>query len=64
MGGQLGPQNIKDVSRKLFEAIRRVTRLPNLGSNREEFASRFLVSALVETQVVYQELQEDVFGSG
>ena len=64
VGRQLGPQNIKDVSRKLFEAIRRVTRLPNLGDNREEFASQFLVSALVKTQVVYQELREDVFGSG
>ena len=43
VGGQLGPHNIKDVSRKLFEAIRRVTKLPNLGRNREEFSSQFLV---------------------
>ena len=63
LAGQLGPKNIKDVSRKLFEAIRRVTELPNLGSNREEFASQFLVPALAKTQVVYEELREDVFGS-
>ena len=61
--GQIGPKNIKDVSRKLFEAIRRITRLPNLGSNREEFASQFLVPALAKTRVVYEELREDVFGS-
>ena len=41
LAGQLGPKNIKDVSRKLFEAIRRITELPNLGSNREEFALQF-----------------------
>ena len=64
VGGQLGPKNIKDVSRKLFEEIRRVTRLPNLGNNREEFAVQFLVPALAKTQVVYKELREDVFGSG
>ena len=38
---QLGPNNIKDVSRDLFAAIRSDTRLPNLGKNREEFASQF-----------------------
>ena len=63
LAGQLGPKNIKDVSRKLFEAIRRITELPYLGSNREEFASQFLAPALTKTQVVYEELREDVFGS-
>ena len=62
--GQLGPKNIKDVSRDLFAAIRSDTGLPNLGNNREEFASQFLVPALGKTHVVYQELREDVFGSG
>ena len=42
--GQHGPKNIKDVSRDrrmcdLFAAIRSDTGLPNLGNNREEFAS-------------------------
>ena len=64
VNGQTGPKNIKDVSQKLFEKIRRLTRLPYLGSNREEFASRFLVPALFKTQAVYKELREDVFGCG
>ena len=63
LAGQLGLKNIKDVSRDLFEAIRRITEMPNLGSNREEFASQFLVPTLAKTQVVYEELREDVFGS-
>lgn len=58
-----GPQNIKDVSRKLFEAIRSTTRLSNLGNSREEFAMQFLVPALAKTEVVYEELREDVFGT-
>ena len=61
--GQPGAKNIKDVSRDLFAAIRSDTGLPNLGNNREEFASQFLVPALGKTLVVYQELREDVFGS-
>ena len=44
VNGQLGPKNIKDVSRDLFAAIRSATGLPNLGNNREEFASQFLVN--------------------
>ena len=58
LAGQLGPKNIKDVSRNLFEAIRRITELPNLGSNREVFALQFLVPALAKTQVVYKELRK------
>ena len=64
VNGQAGPHNVKDVSRDLFEAIRRVSRLPNLGNNREEFALEFLVPALRKTRGVYEELQEDVFGAG
>ena len=60
---QSGPKNIKDVSRNLFETIRGITGLPNLGRNREEFASQFLVPALGNTQLVYQELREDLFSS-
>ena len=63
VNGQQGPMNIKDVSRDIFEAIRSATALPNLGNNRQQFESQFLVPALCKTQVVYQELQEDVFGT-
>ena len=63
VNGQPGPTNIKDMSRQLFAFIRSTTELPNLGNNREEFASQFLVPALRKTQVVYEELREDVFGS-
>ena len=63
LNGQPGPTNIKDVSQHLFAAIRSATGLPNLGNNRAEFASQFLVPALRKTQVVYEELREDVFGS-
>ena len=62
--GQHGPKNIKDVSRDIFAEIRNDTGLPNLGNNREEFALQFLVPALGKTHVVYQELREDLFGSG
>ena len=64
LNGQLGRKNIKDVSRDLFMAIRSDTGLRNLGNNREEFALQFLVPALGRTQVVFQELWEDVSGSG
>ena len=64
VNGQRGPKNIKDVSQQLLAAIRQATGLPNLGNNREEFASQFLVPALRKTHVVYKELRGDVFGSG
>lgn len=63
LAGQAGPNNIKDVSRDLFEAIRSSTGLGNLGNNREEFALQFLVPALGKTQGVYKELRGDIFGS-
>ena len=64
LSGQPGPKNIKDVSRDLFETIRRVSGLANLGNSREEFALYCLVPALRNTRVAYRELREDVFGSG
>lgn len=60
---QDGPVNTKDVSRELFDLIRRTTRLPNLGNSREEFALQFLVPALSRTDEVIGELQQDIFGS-
>ena len=64
VNGQPGPKNIKDVSRDLFGEIRIATRLPSLGNNRGQFALQYLVPALGKTPVVYEELREDVFGSG
>ena len=63
LDGQSGPPRIKDVSRQLFEAIRKSTRLPNLGNSRQQFASQFLVPALRKTRDVYEELRGDVFGT-
>ena len=63
VNGHAGPNNVKDVSRELFAKIRDATGLPNLGNNRDEFASQFLVPALGGTPCVYEELQEDVFGN-
>ena len=64
VSGQAAPNNIKDVSRELFARIRCVTGLSNLGNSREEFGCEFLVPALGKTPSVYNELREDVFGSG
>ncbi|MXX71874.1 MAG: AAA family ATPase [Gemmatimonadetes bacterium] len=63
VNNQAGPQNIKEVSRKLFEAIRRESKLSNLGSNRAEFAVDFLVPALRATPNVYSEIRSDVCAS-
>ena len=63
VNGHAGPNNVKDVSRELFEKIRNATGLPNLGNNRGEFALQFLVPALSRTPSVYEELREDVFGN-
>ena len=64
VNGQPGPKNIKDISRQLFAVIRNTTGLPNLGNHREQFAAQFLLPALRSTHMVYEELREDVFGSG
>ena len=63
MTNQEGPENVKDVSRQLFDRIRKTTKLPNLGNSREEFALQFLVPALRTTDDVFYELREDIFGS-
>lgn len=60
---QEGPRNVKDVSGYIFNVIKRVTKLPNLGNTHKEFALHFLVKALRETSMVFDELREDVFGS-
>ena len=60
---QSGPPNIKDLSQRLLGIIRSLTALPNLGNSRTEFALQYLVPALRETETVYEELREDVFGS-
>lgn len=62
MENQSGLINIKNVSRNLFDTIRKTAGLQNLGNKREEFALQFLVKALRETVSVFDELREDVFG--
>ncbi len=62
LANQSGPANVKDVSRNLFDTIRRTTKLSNLGNSRDAFALEFLVPALRSTQPVFDELREDVFG--
>ena len=56
-----GPENIKDISTKLLQFIKKETRLQNLGNKREEFALQHLVPALRKTDVVYKELLTDIF---
>ena len=47
----------------LFEEIRRADGVSRPGRNRKEFASAHLARALRETNGIYKELHEDVFGS-
>jgi len=63
LANQQGPENIKDITRDLFEKIRQITELRTLGNSRVEFALQYLVPALRQTQEVYNELKEDVFGT-
>ena len=53
--------DVKSVSRDLFDFIKKTTHIPNLGRRREEFAKEFLVPALKKTHSVYKELRADVF---
>ena len=61
-GSPMAEANLtKDRTRKLFEFIKRSTKLNNLGNKRDEFALYHLVPALRQTRDVYQELRADVF---
>ena len=55
------PDELKDVTRQLFDCIRTMTRIPTLGRNREVFALAHLVPALRDTPNVLSELEHDVF---
>ena len=55
------PEDVKSISRDLLKYISDVTRIPNLGNRREEFALQHLVPALLETPCVYQELSDAIF---
>ena len=57
-----GNWNSKHVSRKIFQSVKDITGLHNLGNTREEFALQYLVPALKHTPAVYQEISQDVFG--
>ena len=50
------PDDVKKITRDLFQCIRQETRLPNLGNSRKEFALQHLLPALKETPCAYQEL--------
>ena len=63
LANQSGPENIKVISRDLFDKIRQISKLQNLGNRREEFAFQYLVPALMQTREVYDELKKDVFGT-
>jgi len=62
MSSQSKPSNVKDVSREIFNKIRRISGVPNLGNSREEFALQFLVPALRRTEEVFDEIRQDVLG--
>lgn len=53
--------DIKQVTRELFEYIKKTTMIRNLGNRRSEFALQYLVPALKRTPEVLKELEEDVF---
>ncbi len=53
--------DIKQLSRELFEYIKKTTQIPNLGNRRDEFAIQHLVPALKQTPDVLQELEADIF---
>lgn len=55
------PEDVKSISRDLFQYIKKTTRVPNLGNRREEFALQHLVPALQETPYVFQELSGAIF---
>lgn len=55
--------DMKKISRMLFEFIRKKTCIPNLGNTREEFAIEYLVPALKETPKIFKEIEDDVFPS-
>lgn len=58
---QASGDNVKAISRELFDHIKRTTRQGDLGNTREEFAKQHLIPALKETSHVFQELQKDIF---
>lgn len=55
------PDDVKKITRDLFQCIRQETRLPNLGNSRKEFALQHLLPALKETPCAYQELLKVIF---
>ena len=54
---------IDDLQQTFFEKIRNADGVTRPGRNRKEFASAHLAKALRETNEVFKELREDIFGS-
>ncbi len=55
------PNDVKSVSRELFQYIRLETRIPDLGNKRDEFALEHLIPAVMETPSVFEELMDAIF---
>ena len=53
--------DLKQITRELFEYIKKTTHIDNLGNSRSEFALQHLVPALKRTSEVLKELEEDIF---
>ena len=53
--------DIKQISREVLDATRKVLPPGFLGNNRQEFESSHLVPALMGTPSIVQELEEDIF---
>ncbi len=54
-------EDVKSITRKLFEFIRKTTSRGDLGNTRNEFAVEYLVPALKETPDVFEDIQADIF---
>ena len=57
------PRKIRKGSQELFNFIKKNTDIENLGRNRDEFISQFLVPALKNTDEVFRELRKEIFES-
>ncbi len=53
--------DMKPITQKLLQHIRKRTRLSQLGNKRDGFAIEYLAPALIDTPCVYEELEEVIF---
>ncbi len=55
------PDDVKAITRELFQFIKQATRIPTLGNSREGFAVTHLAPALKDSPGVLSELEREVF---